>query len=100
MNKVKTTLHCHNCGQDFTAELDMDLNGNHEIECPHCEHIHYRVVEDGEVTAERYDSSNRNTYSAQTWTMTSSYTTPSSSSSVWLSDSWSSSTSSSSYWGS
>lgn len=57
MDKRTTDLFCHDCGNNFTAELDMDINGNHEIECPHCGHIHYRVVEDGRVTGQRYRSS-------------------------------------------
>ena len=38
-------------------ELDLSLNGNHQITCPLCQHIHYRVVKDGEVTEERWRSS-------------------------------------------
>jgi len=45
----------------------MDINGNHEIECPHCGHIHYRVVEDGRVTDDRYRSS-MGMVQANTWT--------------------------------
>ena len=57
MEKRETELYCHGCNNEFTAELDMDINGNHEIECPYCGHIHYRVVEDGQVTDDRYRSS-------------------------------------------
>lgn len=53
----QTEMYCHDCDNTFVAELDMDINGNHEVECPHCGHIHYRVVEDGRVTGDRYRSS-------------------------------------------
>jgi hypothetical protein len=49
--------------------LDMSLDGNHEIECPLCQHIHYRVVKDGVVTEERYRSSAGPVYFAMTTTV-------------------------------
>ena len=71
MNTRETEMYCHDCRNNFTAELDMDINGNHEIECPHCGHVHYRVVEDGRVTDDRYRSS-MGMVQANTWTVTSS----------------------------
>jgi len=53
----KTEIYCHDCNSYFTVELDFDLNGNHEIKCPACSHIHYRVIENGRVTGERYNTS-------------------------------------------
>jgi DNA-directed RNA polymerase subunit RPC12/RpoP len=53
----RSNVWCTNCAREFVATLDLSLNGNHEIVCPHCQHIHYRVVVDGEVTEERYNSS-------------------------------------------
>lgn len=88
MNTRETEMFCHDCRNNFTAELDMDINGNHEIECPHCGHIHYRVVENGRVTGERYRSS-MGTVQASTWTGSSS----ASSSSPFLYQSWSDSSS-------
>lgn len=66
--KQKTKMFCHNCKDNFLAELDYGLNGNHEIICPYCDHVHYRVIKDGEVTAERYKSSSTITYTCKTWT--------------------------------
>lgn len=66
----RTDLHCYACNQYFGVELDMSLNGNHEISCAHCGHIHYRVVRDGRVTGERYRSSAGATYYANTTTNT------------------------------
>jgi len=54
---VKTPMYCHNCEKDFTAELGNRGTGCWEIVCPHCDHIHYRVIENGKVTGERYRSS-------------------------------------------
>ena len=54
---TRSDVHCTNCGGTFIAELDLSLNGNHEITCPLCQHIHFRVVRDGEVTEDRYRSS-------------------------------------------
>ena len=59
---VRTELDCHGCTEQgispnrFIATINHDLNGNHEIECPRCGHIHYRVIKDGVVTGERYSS--------------------------------------------
>jgi len=90
MDTRETEMFCHDCRNDFTAELDMDINGNHEIECPHCGHIHYRVVEDGRVTDDRYRSS-MGIVQANAYTMTAS----SNNSNVYLQQSWASTDSSS-----
>lgn len=55
---VRTDLHCTNCGKNFIAELDFSLDGNHEIHCPWCHHIHYRRIISGKVTSDRYHSDN------------------------------------------
>lgn len=52
-----TRLWCHDCRGYFTVDMDMEQNGQHEIVCPSCGHIHYRIVENGVVTEERYRSS-------------------------------------------
>ncbi|MDD5013836.1 MAG: hypothetical protein PHW73_01875 [Atribacterota bacterium] len=77
--KRRTEIYCHGCERYFTVELDFDLNGNHEIKCPNCNHVHYRVIEKGRVTGERYRSSMGSawTYSvvsySQTYTASSDY---------------------------
>lgn len=55
-NPVRTDLHCTNCPKQFIATLDMAVDGNHVVECPHCGHEHCRVIKDGVVTGERWDS--------------------------------------------
>lgn len=55
----RTELHCHECNGHFVAELDFDLSGNHEIHCPRCKHVHYRRIENGKITSDRYHSDNK-----------------------------------------
>jgi len=38
--------------------MDMSLNGNHVLKCPNCGHEHCRVVVDGQITDDRWDSRN------------------------------------------
>lgn len=52
----RTDMNCTNCSKNFIAQLDMSLNGNHIVECPYCGHEHCRVIEDGKVTSERWDT--------------------------------------------
>lgn len=58
---VRTDMDCHGCRElglppHFIASIQHDLDGNHEIICPRCGHVHYRVVVNGIVTEERYNS--------------------------------------------
>jgi hypothetical protein len=50
-------LQCTNCGKYVRFDMDFGLDGNHEITCPLCQHIHYRVVKNGKITEERWNSS-------------------------------------------
>lgn len=52
-------LHCHNCNNYVQFEVDIELNGNHVLKCPSCDHEHCRVVRDGEITDDRWDSRNQ-----------------------------------------
>jgi len=58
--RVRTDMHCHDCSKDFIGVIDFDVNGNHELICPHCGHVHCRVVTDGRITGERWDSRHGN----------------------------------------
>lgn len=53
---VRTDMHCHDCSNTFYASIDFEVDGNHIIICPYCGHQHCRVIEDGQVTSERWDS--------------------------------------------
>ena len=83
-------LYCHGCGNYVQFDVDMSLNGNHELTCPVCGHIHYRVVQNGRITEERWRSSMQ-TYTVSAYSIT--YTTASTydtstSSSPFLYESW------------
>lgn len=53
---IRTDLYCHQCDKNFIAMLDYGVNGNHMIRCPRCHHIHCRVITDGLITDDRWDS--------------------------------------------
>lgn len=85
-NREMQELHCHDCQKYVQFPIDLSLNGNHVLECPNCGHEHCRVVKDGVITAERWDSRNGrmgmvHTVSSSTvsYTDTSTYATSSSS---------------------
>jgi len=58
---MRTDLYCTECGKNFVAQLDLSLDGNHVVECPHCGHEHCRVVKEGKVTDVRWSSRNGQT---------------------------------------
>lgn len=71
---VRTDMDCHECGNNFIAEIDFSVDGQHVVECPHCGHEHCRVIKDGVVTGERFDSRNGptvNVSSKRVWKATS-----------------------------
>lgn len=89
--KEATELYCHGCDGYVRVELDYSLNGNHRIECPKCGHSHYRVIEDGKITLDRYQPKfiTYNYSTSMTNYNTSSCTdTCSSSDNQFLTDSW------------
>lgn len=53
---MRTDLFCTECNKTFIANLDLAIEGNHVIHCPYCDHIHYRKIEAGKVTSDRWDS--------------------------------------------
>lgn len=54
--ETRTDMNCHACSKGFVALLDYTINGNHVVECPNCGHEHCRVIVDGKITSERWDS--------------------------------------------
>jgi DNA-directed RNA polymerase subunit RPC12/RpoP len=54
---MRTQLYCHACSGYFNVDFDESLNGNHVVNCPKCGHEHYRVIKDGVVTEDRWNSS-------------------------------------------
>lgn len=51
-------LYCHNCDHHVQFVVDMELDGNHVLNCPNCQHEHCRVVRDGRITEDRWDQRN------------------------------------------
>ena len=65
-------LACTDCRKIFRFSLDFELDGNHEIKCPGCGHIHYRVIIDGKITEERFNQNpSYMIYNATSYYMTS-----------------------------
>lgn len=63
-------MNCTNCGKSFVAEIDHDINGEFKINCPHCDHQHWRVVVDGVMTERRWgegDNGQQRTLLVRTW---------------------------------
>lgn len=52
----RTIFNCTNCRKEIIAELDYDIDGNHIVECPHCQHEHCRTIKKGKVTDHRWSS--------------------------------------------
>ena len=55
---VRTSTYCHDCSKNFIAIIDYDIDGDHEIICPYCGHVHCRVIKNGVVTDDRWGSTN------------------------------------------
>lgn len=68
-----TEFYCHWCDGYIRVVLDLSVTGNHCVMCPKCGHEHYRVVVNGEVTSDRWNSSFST--SAVTCSMANYYTT-------------------------
>jgi len=68
--KERQELWCHDCQQYVQFDIDVSLNGNHVIVCPNCKHEHCRVVENGKVTAIRWDSRNAGGWTGNTYMTT------------------------------
>lgn len=66
-------LHCHACNQWVQFLVDLEMDGNHVLHCPVCNHEHCRVVKDGVITDIRWDSRN-----GPTWPVHPAYCTASS----------------------
>ena len=51
-------IFCHQCGNYVQFVIDTEINGNHVLKCPVCGHEHCRVVKNGVITDDRWDSRN------------------------------------------
>jgi hypothetical protein len=53
----KQELFCHACGKYVQFDVP-ETDGNLCVVCPNCKHEHCRVVKDGVITEDRWDSRN------------------------------------------
>ena len=53
--RQKVEFYCMSCSKYFNINLNMSLNGNHRVHCPNCGHIHYRKIENGVITEDRFN---------------------------------------------
>jgi len=49
-------FHCTECFKYFDIKLNTNLNGSFRIHCPNCNHIHYRSLNNGNITSERFSN--------------------------------------------
>ena len=64
-------IYCHHCGCYVQFDLDPSVNGQYVLDCPNCGHEHCRVVRDGHITDQRWDSRNQSIPTIQvTWGVT------------------------------
>ena len=53
--KVQVEFWCGECRHYIYVTMNTTLAGNHIMVCPSCGHRHYRVVQDGIITSDRFD---------------------------------------------
>lgn len=51
-------LFCHNCNHYVQFDIDRSKNGKYVFNCPECGHEHCRIVHDGIISDERWESRN------------------------------------------
>ncbi len=56
--KQRQEIRCHACRRWVQFQIDLELEGNHVLNCPNCGHEHCRVVKKGEITDIRWDQRN------------------------------------------
>lgn len=68
-------LYCHACGM-YVRFNAPEVDGRLIVNCPNCDHEHYRVVTNGIITGERWGSNNNSPifYSTGATSHTVSYT--------------------------
>lgn len=52
--RVEIEFWCANCSHYIYLKLNTQLQGNHVVICPICQHKHYRLVENGIITSDRF----------------------------------------------
>jgi predicted nucleic acid-binding Zn-ribbon protein len=97
-DRISAPLSCTECRQVVRVNIDRHATGNLTIVCPNCGHEHYRYVENGVITEDRWRSSapmvsiayysTSASTDTMTWTGTSTDSTGSTATSAFLRDAW------------
>lgn len=53
--RIEVEFWCGECKHYIYLKLNTALEGNHVVVCPQCNHKHYRVVNNGIITGDRYE---------------------------------------------
>jgi DNA-directed RNA polymerase subunit RPC12/RpoP len=51
---VLNEVYCMECKKYFRFRISEEESGNLEIPCKNCGHMHFRVVEEGRITGDRW----------------------------------------------
>lgn len=88
-DRISAPLNCTNCRQVVTVSIDRHATGNLTVVCPRCGHEHYRYVENGVITEDRWRSSAQTiSYSSYSTSATSSTCSYATSTAAFLQDAW------------
>lgn len=88
---INSELYCTNCGRLVLVKMSRFDSGNLTITCPVCDHEHYRYVEKGIITEDRWRSSaGMQTIQATVWVTSSTDSTTATASDIhgFYSQSW------------
>jgi len=55
MSRFEEEFYCGSCHKYFKTFLRTNMYGNYTIECPNCNHHHFRVIKEGLVTEDRHN---------------------------------------------
>jgi hypothetical protein len=53
MPMIRQEMFCHGCDGYVQFELEIDVDGEYQIDCPNCGHQHFRYVRNGRITDQR-----------------------------------------------
>lgn len=61
-NRVMIEFYCQECDHYTYIRMNLSLSGNHIMNCPNCNHKHYRAVKKGIITSDRFDKNIPNSH--------------------------------------
>lgn len=67
--RIRSEDTCTDCRKLFLAVIDFAISGNHEIRCPHCGHVHQRVIKKGVMTGDRWGSTQGRIVKSETYSV-------------------------------